>query len=105
MILRACTVCGKLSAGPRCERHTRKPWEGSTRPERTVSGWEQQRRARRVLYAHDTVCHICGHIGATEVDHVVPLAEGGADDESNLRPAHAGCHRAKTGREAARGRR
>jgi len=45
-------------------------------------------------------CHLCGRKGATQVDHVVPLAEGGADDESNLAPIHDDCHAQKTAAEA-----
>lgn len=42
---------------------------------------------------------------ADEVDHVVPLAEGGADNDSNLRPIHARpCHAEKTQAEAQRAR-
>lgn len=42
---------------------------------------------RRILRASD-VCHLCGHAGADAVDHVIPLARGGADDVTNKRPAH-----------------
>lgn len=75
-----------------------------------MSGWEQQQRARRVLAEHVDedgfpVCHVCGRPGADQVDHVIPLAEGGADDETNLRPIHAvPCHRDKTQAEATRAR-
>lgn len=44
-------------------------------------------------------CHICGQkiFGkGWEVEHVIPLALGGADDESNMRPAHTACHGKKT---------
>lgn len=51
------------------------------------------------------ICHWCDEPGADEVDHVVPLAEGGADDESNMAPIHSRpCHTAKTAAEAARAR-
>jgi 5-methylcytosine-specific restriction protein A len=49
-------------------------------------------------------CHICGRKDATQVDHVIPLAEGGPDDETNLAPIHEDCHRAKTQAEARRAR-
>lgn len=52
-----------------------------------MSGRTRQRRNARVLAASD-VCHICGHAGADEVDHVVALARGGSEDFANLRPAH-----------------
>lgn len=45
-------------------------------------------------------CHLCDlkiQVGERwEVEHVIPLAMGGADDESNMRPAHVDCHKEKT---------
>ena len=40
---------------------------------------------------------------ATQVDHVIPQAEGGTDEESNLQAICEPCHQAKTKAEAARG--
>jgi len=49
---------------------------------------------------HGGVCHICGgkiNVGeAWEVEHVIPFAMGGEDNESNWSPAHVKCHRTKT---------
>lgn len=45
-------------------------------------------RNKRVITAGGGVCHLCGHPGADAADHVIPLAHGGVDDLSNLRPAH-----------------
>lgn len=39
---------------------------------------------------------------ATETDHIVPLEDGGADDESNYQSLCKGHHSAKTRRDAAR---
>lgn len=55
----------------------------------------------RILKAHNHVCHVCGGvIGPSEgwdLDHVIPLALYGEDEEHNLAPAHRkGCHSAKT---------
>lgn len=46
-----------------------------------------------MVLAQSTVCHLCGHGGAGEVDHRVPrsvvLASGGdPGDIANLAPAH-----------------
>lgn len=88
-----------------CSVHAKKPWAGSRRRERTMSGSRQQRRAQAVMRLHDGICHVCGHPGSDEVDHVVSLAEGGADTMDNLRPIHAvPCHVVKTAAEAARAR-
>lgn len=50
------------------------------------------------------LCHLCGqkiHVGQRwDVEHVKPLSMGGADDETNMQPAHASCHAGKTAAEA-----
>ncbi|KQP61092.1 HNH endonuclease signature motif containing protein [Methylobacterium sp. Leaf108] len=55
----------------------------------------------RILKAHNHTCHVCGgKIDPGEgwdLDHIIPLALFGEDEESNLAPAHRkGCHSAKT---------
>lgn len=42
---------------------------------------------------------------ATVADHVIPLAEGGRDDESNLQGLCGECHEVKTQAESQRGQR
>jgi 5-methylcytosine-specific restriction enzyme A len=62
--------------------------------------WTKAQRA--TLYeAHEGLCHICGNLidldaDRMEVEHLIPLALGGADEWANIRPAHATCHAAKT---------
>jgi 5-methylcytosine-specific restriction protein A len=50
-------------------------------------------------------CHICDcdiRVGDKwEVEHVIPMAQGGADEGDNLQPAHVSCHKAKTRADAA----
>ena len=54
----------------------------------------------RIFDAAFGVCHMCGlKIDAGqewEASHRIPLACGGADDMSNLSPAHKRCHRKHT---------
>lgn len=62
--------------------------------------WSAKARLR-IFLAHDGRCHVCkGSIGVGEpweLDHIIALALGGDDAESNLAPAHKkGCHASKT---------
>jgi 5-methylcytosine-specific restriction protein A len=54
----------------------------------------------KVFEAAGGVCHLCEQriqVGQKwEVEHVRPLALGGADNDSNMRPAHVACHAIKT---------
>lgn len=85
-----------------CSTHARKPWAGSARDRgQRISGSRRQARARAIIARDDTICHVCGRPGANEADHIVPLADGGADHESNMAAIHSEpCHREKTAREA-----
>src|SRR3990167_6422058 len=55
----------------------------------------------RLFTLHGGTCHLCGgRIDGTreawEIEHGVPLAMGGTDDDANRKPAHVKCHKAKT---------
>lgn len=59
------------------------------------------RRKLAVFETHGGKCHICGQKidGAREpweLEHLIPVAMGGEDDETNVAPAHVACHSAKT---------
>lgn len=95
--------CGAISDERRCPECQRKPW-ANAKARTSLSGSAQQARARQVISRDLGYCHICGLLGADEADHVIPVAEGGADDASNMKAAHAECHREKTAAEAVRGR-
>lgn len=47
------------------------------------------------LSVYDNKCWMCGN-NAQEIDHVIPLARGGAHMLSNLRPACTHCNRQKS---------
>ncbi len=103
---RPCSIPGCWQLAP-CPTHPKPaPWANSTRRERVgKSGWQQQRDAKRIITRHRGICHVCGKPGATIADHVIPMAEGGTDSDTNKRPIHAKpCHEAKTKAEAARAR-
>ena len=63
-----------------------RPRNGSTRP------WRRMRAG--VLARDGHRCRYCGE-PAAHVDHVVPLARGGRDVESNLAASCAACNLAK----------
>ena len=59
--------------------------EGGTR-----WGGRPRARARAETFRRwGHICHLCGHEGANEVDHLGELRYGGSSyDPANLRPAH-----------------
>lgn len=76
------------------------------------SKWD---RLREIILRRDNgLCQQCLREGCVTmighkpysafVDHVIPKAEGGTDDESNLQALCKSCHTAKTDREKNRGR-
>lgn len=52
------------------------------------SGVEWDRKKAVVLDHYNGICHLCGHPGAQQVDHVEVYAEHQDDSIPNLRPAH-----------------
>lgn len=64
---------------------------------------------RAALFQRQPLCVECERHGvvtiATQRDHIKPLAEGGADDESNEQALCDDCHEAKSLAEALRARR
>lgn len=68
---------------------------GYEREQRHPSGRQWNATKASVIAWHDGICHLCGHPGATQVDHLVQYAEGGTDDISNLRPAHGTANTAR----------
>ena len=62
-----------------------------------TADWRAKRR--RVLLRDSFVCRSCGtvsHGKAAHVDHVVPLEDGGTDDDANLQTLCSACHGRKT---------
>lgn len=70
-------------------------------------GGRPWRRIRdRILLRDQYTCRACGHVTKDlEVDHIINVAEGGSDDDSNLQALCVPCHQEKTAAESARGRR
>lgn len=56
---------------------------------------------RRVWETHNGICHLCKlpvPFDRMQVEHVEPLAKGGADVEENLAPSHGDCNAKKGAR-------
>jgi hypothetical protein len=65
---------------------------------------EKQELVKRLHKAQDGLCFVDGKIidlqvHPVDVDHIIALARGGADDESNWGLTHAGCNRSKGTRD------
>ena len=59
------------------------------------------RTRRRILRRDRGTCYVCHSAGAKEVDHIVPVSQGGGEEDSNLAAIHGlPCHARKTAGEA-----
>lgn len=56
-------------------------------------GW--QRLRKQVLERDGHLCQICRETPATRVDHIIPVALGGTNDEDNLQAACRWCNATK----------
>lgn len=90
----------------RCDSHP-PVWErkGAAAPDR-VRGRPLQ-RMRAALFSENPLCVECEKTGRVELatirDHVIPLAEGGADDKANSQGLCVTCHDIKSSEERLRG--
>jgi len=104
---KACSVIGcsglVRDGGSRCPDHKQpnRP-TGSWGTQRT-SGPEWRAERKRILLRDNGTCQLqmpgCTQT-ATSVDHTLPRAAGGSNEDENLAAACDSCHRKKTGREA-----
>lgn len=109
---RPCTKpgCGVLvhDGSGRCAKHPKPLWTKAPVETKRITGRRLQ-TMRAALFAAHPLCVLCQAKGvvrlATQRDHVVPLAEGGADDAGNVQGLCEACHDAKSQAEAVRGRR
>lgn len=98
---RACPNCGRLVCKGRCP--CRPAWSGSTSPGSTAR-WRRLRRTKLDANPH---CEWPGCIRpATEVDHIIPLAEAPSSRYvwENLQSLCHDCHEQKTLEDARRGK-
>jgi 5-methylcytosine-specific restriction endonuclease McrA len=59
----------------------------------TNAAWRAARARAYAVYGN--ACLKCGNL-ATDIDHIVEVANGGTDDIENLQPLCNACHKAKT---------
>ena len=109
---RPCTHpgCGVLTRGkvPRCPEHPEESWARNEYANnvKRITGPRLQ-KLRRQLFQREPLCVACKNAGrvslATQRDHIIPLAEGGADNEQNTQGLCAPCHELKRQEEVKRG--
>ena len=81
--------CPVLTTDTRCGRHRRQTGRSA--------GWPY---LRRVVLSERRQCEHCG-APSVEADHVVPVADGGAElDADNVQALCRACHASKTAAEA-----
>src|ERR671913_1073841 len=92
----------------RCPAHPSPAWT-SAHPVARITGRRLQRMRAR-LFGEEPLCRLClaqtPEVVTIAVigDHIISLAEGGADDGANAQPVCQACSDAKSSREATRGR-
>ena len=90
----------------RCAAHPREAWS-KVEPTRRITGRRLQ-AMRAALFSRDPLCAECRRQGrvtpATQRYHIIPLCDGGADDETNEQGLCEPCHDAKSQAESKRGR-
>ena len=92
----------------RCADHQPVGWKGKGTGSSRGYGWAWGRLRDKILERDGYVCQdrrACnGLTRATDVDHILPKAQGGTDSPDNLRAICPACHKEKTRLEALRGR-
>lgn len=94
-----CPVLVAHGDGPRCVEHKRAAWS-SGGSSGLPSSWPRLRGF--VLTRDRRCCYKCG-AEASEVDHVVPRAEGGGHELTNLAAICDACHKVKSEKEKLKG--
>lgn len=91
----------------RCSKHPRAVWAKPATATKRVTGRKLQ-GLRAALFARCPLCVLCEAQGrvtlATQRDHIISLADGGADDDTNTQALCQACHDIKSKQESAQGR-
>lgn len=91
---------GKAYDGHYCEEHKRTKAASQYKPRTELTRFydtARWKKARRHQLAIEPLCRKCKVEWATEVDHIIPRSQGGADlDGDNLQSLCLRCHSEKT---------
>jgi 5-methylcytosine-specific restriction endonuclease McrA len=81
------------------DRHQPSAAQLAARAHRNTAAW---RRARAAQLARQPWCSTCPATTDLTVDHIIPLAQGGTDDPSNLRTLCRRCNGRRAQRDQMR---
>jgi len=90
-------------SGGRCAAHQRavRRQQVDDRPSASARGYGYRwSKTRAAFLRRNPECVACG-APATDVDHILPKAQGGSDDWSNLRALCHSCHSKRTRAQSA----
>ena len=104
-----CSVLLTRGQGAYCSTHAvPSDWDKPRREVPRIRGGKLQ-KLRAALFDRSPLCVLCARIGRTTIatvrDHIVPLAEGGTEDEHNTQAVCWNCNEVKRQQEAQRGQR
>ena len=88
--------CAALTNERFCATHraTSERRREQTRPSARARGYGGDwATIRALVLAEEPICRICGVAPSREVDHIVPLRQGGTHARANLRGLCIRCHR------------
>lgn len=94
-IAMTCLDCGCLTDQSRCLTHRT---QHQLKRRGVKSGWQQSANRKRILTRDNYTCQICGLIGEPdelEVDHIIPLEQGGLSTDTNLRVLCIRCNQSR----------
>lgn len=95
-------ACGVLVRGAgKCPKHRTNRQAERDRGTRQQRGYGKSwQRLRLLILDRDPICCECGRAASTEVDHKVPMSQGGStDDPDNLAGICKPCHGRKSVKE------
>jgi 5-methylcytosine-specific restriction protein A len=76
-----------------------RPRQRSTREKAHYCSRDWKAKRERIMVRDANVCRRCGLVVSgrdANVDHIIPLADGGTDDDANLETLCRSCHSRKT---------